>query len=644
MNLDRLLQPRSVAIVGASAEPAKISGMIVEFLRRSGFAGRVYPVNPRYETIGEFKCYPSVDALPETVDLVVCVIPVAVVFDAIESAARRGVPFCLLMTGGFGEGRSGEQGQARRRRLDALCRETGMHVVGPNTVGMVNFRQRLPLTFADWYGRDTGLRGGVAIVTHSGSVGGLIFSALQIDGIGVDYWIGLGNEATLEVADFIGHFSDDPGIHTVICYIEGVRDGRNFLAAAAKARSRGKRVVVVKAGAHPESLRSTLSHTGKRPTSADVYTGLFRQSGVIQASSLSELGYMMTLLQAFGAVGPRVGILAASGGACSLFADHVIDAGLQLPLLSEGLQRQLDRCIPEYGASHNPVDLSADVVARGEILSGTLAVLADSDEVDVWMVFGRPIIDRYADVLIEFTRTSGKPLIACSGVPLAEPLRERLRQGGVAVLLDPQLCMNALGGIERARGPQDEAGRDAQAGASAKAGCDGPDDAGMRGGAGPASTGVRRLKGADAAALLTQAGWQQGAGPATLGVEIAVDPDFGPVVAVAALSHAGGRSRRAVRALPAGVAVLRDAAHELAGLAGGLPVPAEEAGRAVAAVVHAYRSTPDLAGLEVAFAISPGAAQLAVYGGGGAVEPGAADDVEADAAAARAKGPPAGLA
>src|SRR4051794_18341290 len=239
--------------------------MILGFLEKSGYTGRVYAVNPRYTNIGELPCFPSVDSLPETVDLLVCVVPVAVAFEAIEGAARRGVPFCLLMTGGFGEGRTGVEGEARREHLLAICSETGMHVVGPNTVGMVNFRDALALTFADWYGRDTGQRGGVAIVTHSGSVGGLIFSSLQLSGIGIDYWFGLGNEATLETADFISYFSADPAMHSVICYMEGVRSGRNFIYAADEARRRGKRVVVIRAGGHPESARSTLSHTGKRP-------------------------------------------------------------------------------------------------------------------------------------------------------------------------------------------------------------------------------------------------------------------------------------------------------------------------------------------------------------------------------------------
>ena len=523
MNLQRLLEPQSVAIVGASAEPRKISGMIVDFLLKSGYGGRIYPVNPRYEAIRELRCYPSVDALPETVDLLVCVVPVAVAFDAIEAGARRGVPFCLLMTGGFGEGRTGAAGVARRERLLALCYETGMHVVGPNTVGMVNFLNRMPLTFADWYGRDTGQRGGVAIVTHSGSVGGLAFSSLQLNGIGVNYWFGLGNEATLETADFISHFSDDPGVHTIICYMEGVRNGRNFMSAASKARGAGKKVVVIKAGDHPESARSTLSHTGKHPTAGDIYAGVFRQLGVIQVASLAELAYVMTLLTTVGErLGPRVGIISASGGANSIIADHVIEAGLELPELPETLQHTLNEKIPEYGSSLNPVDLSADVIARPEILDGTFDAIRLDASVDVWVVFGRPIVDRYYERLIAFSKSSTKAMVVCCGVPLAPEIHKALQSNGVAALTDPELCMRALARIQRAAS-----------------------------------------HGAESRAMTCDDG-------PVLGVAIEQDREFGEVLCISAATPFG-RRRRVVRALPAATGDLRDAVLELAALEGGLP-------------------------------------------------------------------------
>lgn len=584
MNLQALLEPRSVAIIGASAEPKKISGMIVEFLLKSGYAGRIFPINPRYDTIRDLRCYRSVDALPETVDLIVCVVPVAVAFEGIEAAARRGVPFCLLMTGGFGEGRSGAEGLARRERLLTICRETGMHVVGPNTVGMVNFRQRLPLTFADWYARDTGQRGGVAIVTHSGSVGGLIFSSLQLNGIGVDYWIGLGNEATLETADFISHFSSDPDIHTVICYMEGVQDGRKLLSAAARARRNGKRIVVIKAGDNPESARSTLSHTGKNPTAGEIYAGVLRQVGVTQPASLAELSYVMTLLTVAGdRLGPRVGILSASGGACSLVADHVIDAGLQLPELPGALQEILNRSIPEYGSSVNPVDLSADVISRAQILHGTLAALGADDDIDVWLVFGRPVVDRYPQALIDFADASGKAVIVSCGVPIATELRAALQANHVAVLDDPELTMRALARVVRAIAPADTL----EALASV-----------------PSRTAARTLDSSESAELLRKRGIPEAAGGVPLlAVTIEHDRDFGPVIGVSVLS-ASGRERRVVRALPASGATLRDAVRELAANEGELPAAAEDIAGALEAAAALHAAHTDVERLVAHFAVA----------------------------------------
>jgi acyl-CoA synthetase (NDP forming) len=394
---------------------------------------------------------------------------------------------------------------------------------------MVNFRAGLPLTFADWYARDTGRRGGVAIVTHSGSVGGLVFSSLQANGIGVDYWFGLGNEATLETADFIEHFSGDAAIHTVICYIEGVRNGRAFMRAADEARRRGKCIVALRAGGHPQSARSTRAHTGKLPTAFDVYAGIFRQLGVIDVASLAELSYAMVLLTTAGArLGSRVGIISASGGACSLLAEHVVDAGLELPELSLSLQQTLDRAIPEYGSSLNPVDLSADVISRAEILHGALAALREDSGIDVWLVFGRPIVDRYFPALIAFAQASGKAVIVSCGAPLEREVHEALRAGGIAVLEDPELCLRALGRIQRA------------AGASTA----------------PVQTEAQealldsRLRGNDG----------------LVHAAIENDRDFGSVLA---LSN-GAAVRRVVRALPASPEDLRDAVQELAAIDGAL--------------------------------------------------------------------------
>jgi acyl-CoA synthetase (NDP forming) len=562
MSLARLLEPRSVALVGASADPKKISGFMVDFLHRSGFAGRVYPVNPRYESIHEWRCYPSVEALPETVDIVVIAVPVVSAFESLEQAARRGVPFVVLMTGGFGEGTSGAEGARRRERLTALCAETGMRVVGPNTVGMVNFRARLPLTFADWYGRDTGQRGGVAILTHSGSVGGLIFSSLQQHKVGVDYWIAAGNEANLEIADFIEELSGDPALHTIACFMEGVMDGRKFMAAVTKARRAGKHVVVLKAGSSEASLRSTEAHTVKHSSGPDVYRGVLAQLGVVQVRSLQELTYCVKLLASVGEKSyGNLGILSASGGACSLIADHVVHAGLRLPELGPDIQRELSGSIPEYGSARNPVDLSADVVSRRQIIDGAFATLARDRSVDTWLVFGRPVIDRYHAEICAFARETGKAVIVSSGVALHPDVEGALQQGQVAVLDDPDTCMRALGAMHRAAPGVDNAGRDWQSTRPRTPGELIPSEK------------SKRLL--DRHPLLQSA--QGGNGVSTrptpdLVVAIRQDADFGPLLTLQRGRSAARDAGRIVRALPVIERDLADAVAELSPTAGE-PIP-----------------------------------------------------------------------
>ena len=568
MTLHRLFNPSAVGIVGASADPTKISGMMVEFLRRSGFAGRVYPVNPRYAEICGWRCYKTVEDLPEVVDILVVVVPVAAALQVLESAGRRGVPFAVLMTGGFGEGASGAVGEARLGQLADICRQTGLRVVGPNIVGMVNFRDHLPLTFADWYGRDTGQRGGVAILTHSGSVGGLIFSSLQLNRIGVDYWIGTGNEVNLEIADFIEYLSDDAGLHTIVCFMEGVLDGRRFMQAAEKARQAGKHIVVLKAGENADSRRSTQAHTRKHSTDADIYAAVFRQLGIIQVFSLQELTYAVKLLAA-GArrVGGNVGILSASGGSCSLIADHIVRAGLALPELPPDLQQALASSIPDYGSTLNPVDLSADVVARRDILLNVFATLATDTLIDTWVIFGRPIIDRYHADIRAFVRDTGKLVLLSSGVPLTAEVEAALQQDHVPVLQDPELCMRALGAIHRAGGAD---ARPARAWRDFSQRPPGPHPR--------ANEAVQQR--------LAQCGLLPAPPSAAAAFRLLLvqDNDFGPVLLV---SEAGGQpgrhSRRAACALPADRAELQAAARTLAPDGGG-----ETLARALEAVCALY--------------------------------------------------------
>ncbi len=451
--IDALLVPRSIAIVGASPTPGKPSGMMMEFLARSGYRGAVYPVNPKYDVIQRWPCFPSLDAIKGPPDLAVVITPADGTLPVLEECAATGVGAALVMSGGFGEGATGAQGAARRQKLEAILRGGRLRLLGPNTIGIVNFGLGLPITFADWYGRDLGLRDKVAVLTQSGSVGGLVFSMLQNLGIGINYWVGLGNEVDLETADFIDYFAGIDDVNTVICFLEGLKDGCRFIEAAARLRAAGKTILVLKAGRSSAAQRSTLSHTGKMSTSGQRYSAVFAELGIIETTSLREVASVMQLLRLVprSSIAPAatVGILSASGGICSILADHATDGGLELPELSQPVQRQLARSIPEYGSTQNPVDLSANAVNRKDIIEGALKTLRDNEEVANWVVFGRPVLDRYhALIAAEAEHFRGR-LIACSGVPVPTETARPLADAGIPLVEDPEACMRAIGCIAR---------------------------------------------------------------------------------------------------------------------------------------------------------------------------------------------------
>lgn len=446
-----LLEARSIAVVGASADQRKPSGMILRFLESSDYPGRVFPVNPGHQRLGRWQCYPSVQDLPEAADLAVVATPAAAALGVLTECAEVGMPSAVVMSGGFGEGGTGPEGRQRAEQLRSLVRRTGVRVLGPNTVGLVNFGRRLPVTFADWYQRDTGQRGPVAVLTQSGSVGGLAFSLLQRHGVGVDYWVGLGNETDLELADFLGYFAHADDVRTVVCFLEGLTDGQRFIEAASTLRATGRDLVVLTAGRSAAAQRSALSHTGKVSGSAQVSHAVFAELGVIEVRSLHELAYVTKVLSlARRPVAASAGVLSASGGACSLIADHAEAAGVTLPDLPVHVQERLRTVIPEYGSPQNPVDLSANVIGRAEILTGALAALPDAAvDIGTWLVFGRPLLDRYSADIAESARRLGGTLIACSGVPVAPEIERQLAEAGVPVLEDPELCLRAIGQVAR---------------------------------------------------------------------------------------------------------------------------------------------------------------------------------------------------
>src|SRR5271165_3584070 len=257
-SIDRLIRPRSVAVIGASADPTKLTGRPVGYLRKHGFAGEIYPVNPRVNEIDGLRCYPDVASLPEAPDVAIVLVGQDRAQQAIEALAGRGTGAAIVLAGGYGE--SGEAGRQRQAALRAAAGE--MRVLGPNTIGLVNLTDHITLSATGALELEGLQAGRIAVVSQSGGIMGALLSRAADRGIGLSKLIATGNEVDVDVADCIDYLVDDDATSVIAVYMEGLRNPAKFRAAARRAAAAKKPIVVFKVGRSESGARSAVSHTG----------------------------------------------------------------------------------------------------------------------------------------------------------------------------------------------------------------------------------------------------------------------------------------------------------------------------------------------------------------------------------------------
>jgi acetate---CoA ligase (ADP-forming) len=429
IDLDAFFHPRSVAVIGASDTPRRPNTAMWAKIRQwaEGAGAAVHPVNPNRDDIDGMPCFATILDVPGDVDLA-CIL-VADPLEVLPQVIEKKVRFAVVFAAGFAEvGREGAQKQAR---LEALVRESDLHLLGPNTNlnAFEVFRDDLPGP-------------AIALITQSGHQGRPIFQGQEL-GIRLSHWAPTGNEADLESADFIGYFAEQPDVGAVACYIEGFKDGRALMLALDRAARAGVPVTVVKVGRTDEGRSMAQAHTGHLTGSDAVHNAVFRQFGVTRVDGLDELldvsaSFARTTPPRRADRPPGVCIYSISGGTGAHMADMAAAAGLRLCTLTETTQRQLHEWIPTYLRVSNPVDNggppSADERGR-KILD---AIVADP-EVDALICpitgalpsFG----DRLAQDLVAVSRTTDKPVFVVWGSPVGDerPYREILLRSQVPV-------------------------------------------------------------------------------------------------------------------------------------------------------------------------------------------------------------------
>src|SRR5215470_1838820 len=379
-SIEALLRPRAIALVGVSAKGGA-GANILRSGERFGFVVPIWPVNPNATEIAGQRCYASLRDLPQTPACVVVAVPAGAVLDVVREAAALGVRGVYVVSEGFADA-ANDEGRERQAKLVAIARSANIALAGPNCMGIASLHYRFAATMADI--PNAAVAGGISLVSQSGGLLNSFAELVTNRGIGVNYLISSGNEAVLEMADYIEYLADDPATRVIAVIMEGAKNGRRFHAAVERA-ARRKPLVVLKLGRSEFGQRATLAHTGTLAGRHEAFAALFRQNGVALADSIDALIETSALLDlAPLPSGDRVGMMTVSGGATSLIGDLGETAGLNFPPIAEATNARIQRILGVERAFGNPLDtVGLPRLRRDGNISAVVQAMLDDDGVDV---------------------------------------------------------------------------------------------------------------------------------------------------------------------------------------------------------------------------------------------------------------------
>lgn len=442
--LDPLLQPRSIALIGASANAARIGGMPLDLMRHFGFEGAVYPVNPKYDEVFGWPCWPDIESLPEAPDLAVLAIAADEVTPMLRRIHAKGTRAVIVYAAGFAE--EGEAGAALQQEMEAFVRDAGMVVAGPNCMGFANLNLHAYTAFASIFKRVTPQTkpGRVSLLTQSGNVCAALFGLLRQLDVPVSHFLNTGNEATLEFAEYLDFLVQDKSTDCVLGYVEQLRDGQRFIDAALNAAEAGKPLVIYKAGETDKGIEAVRSHTSALAGNLALYKAAFRQLNVIAGSDFAQMADLAMLSgYRHKSAGARVAIVTISGALGAILADKFIGAGLEVPTLPTEVQVKLRAGIPDYGMVTNPVDCTGNVVNDASFVSAIATALAETDAVDVVVIYAMSaLLDRMAEPLIEVARQHNRLFVVIDTGESSK--RQLLAENGIPVFTDLGRAVSAL--------------------------------------------------------------------------------------------------------------------------------------------------------------------------------------------------------
>ena len=442
-----MLHPRSIAIIGASPDGNRLNGRPLYFLQRDGYAGAIWPVNPRYATINDLICYPDIASLPGAPDMAIVAIAAARVEETIAALGAKGCLVAVVFSSGFGE--LGQDGKKLERALLATARASGVRICGPNTLGLVSAFENAAATFSQ-YADSPPLAGPIGFASQSGAFGTCISALARNRGLGFGYFVSTGNTVDITPIETLREMLEDERIRVLAGYLEGLADGTDLIELASEALVRRKPLVVTKVGRHPAGARAVASHTGSLAGEDLVFEWVARHAGIIRARNEEHMLDVLAALACNRAPdGAGLAIITQSGGAGVLMADRAEEIGLSVPDLGDATRAGLAAVLPDYASTQNPIDVTGQFLADPKILSSSVRIALADPNVHVGAIWLQ-LMHRYADTLVDLfrdiKRTVTKPFIVC-WIEAPEKARMALMADGICVIGATERTIDAAAGL-----------------------------------------------------------------------------------------------------------------------------------------------------------------------------------------------------
>lgn len=441
-NLEKLFAPKSVAVIGASGTPARVGSVVLDNLLRGGFAGTVWPVNPKYKTLHGVPCYPNVRALPGIPDLGVIAVPPDAVPQQIAELGALGCRAAVVLTAGLSAQKLPDGRSLQQAMLDA-AKPYLLRILGPNGIGLLIPGLHLNASFAHTDAQP----GQLAFVSQSGALCTIVLDWAKQHGIGFSHFLSVGDSADVDFGDIIDYLATDPQTRAILLYIESVKNARKFMSAARSA-ARNKPIVAVKSGRNARAAQAAASHTGALAGGDDVYTAALQRAGILRVDGVEELfDTVETLARSRRLPGERLAIVTNGGGPGVMAVDTLVERGGTLADLQAGTLAALDRVLPPTWSHGNPVDIIGD--APSERYAEALKIVLADANVDAVLVMHAPtaIVPSLQPALavIEAARGSAKNVLTCwSGGEAVQAARKAFAEAGLVSYETPDAAARAF--------------------------------------------------------------------------------------------------------------------------------------------------------------------------------------------------------